>query len=120
MMPTVKQMSAGLFCLLLAMVSPASIAAQKESVAMKSSSTCGDTPLGQSLCMIEAVLNDVEATYTQTGGGGISGIKLIATKTYRVSISQEERVDTITYELDIKNGKAVISNRTESARTPGQ
>ena len=84
---------------------------------MNSGSTCGKTALEQSMRMIEAVLKDVKATYTRVGGGDITDIKLVATRTYTVSISQEERVDLITYEFDIKsNGQLVLPS---AAKIPG-
>ena len=58
-------------------------------------------------------------SYTEIGGGGISQIKLSATNTYVVSISQEERVDQITYEMSIDdNYKATIKKRTETSVNP--
>jgi hypothetical protein len=87
---------------------------------MKSGIKCGDTAISQSMCMIVAILDDVKASYTHVGGGGITEIKMIATNTYTVAISQEERVDLITYVLKIKNGMAQITSRTESTKTPGR
>ncbi|MCJ7558412.1 MAG: hypothetical protein MUP90_16075 [Gammaproteobacteria bacterium] len=87
---------------------------------MSSSFKCDSTALGNTLCMIEAVMKDVQATYTQVGGGGITEIRMVATNTYTVGISQEERVDLITYELEVKpDGQVAITKRTESTRTAG-
>lgn len=69
--------------------------------AMSSDASCQQTPLKKSQEMIRFILDDLTESYTHVGGGGISGIKLVATSTYRVSISQEERVDQITYELAV-------------------
>ena len=80
---------------------------------------CGDTALGKTLCMIEAVMKDVQTTYSQVGGGGITEIRMVATNTYTVAISQEERIDLITYELEVKSdGQVVVMKRTEGTRTP--
>jgi hypothetical protein len=118
-MPIANRILAGLACLLLLSISEAPVAAEKGARSMNPGSTCGKTALAQSMCMIEAVVKDVKATYTHVGGGGITEIKLVATKTYTVSISQEERVDLITYEFDIKpNGQLVLLKRSEDARTP--
>jgi hypothetical protein len=65
--------------------------------------------------MIRAILDDISKSYTLPGGGGISKIRLDATNVYIVSISQEERIDEITYELDIdQNCKAVILKSTNN------
>jgi hypothetical protein len=117
-MKVANRLLAGLGFLLLLSISEAPAAAQKGARPMNSS-TCGKTALEQSSCMIEAILKDVKATYTRVGGGGITDIKLIATKTYKVSISQEEQVDRITYEFDIKpNGQLVLLKRSEDTSTP--
>lgn len=80
---------------------------------------CGESALKKSICIIEAILKNVEETYHFVGGGGISSIKQDSTKTFTVSISQEERVDLITYTIEmspenivtIKNRKAGTKNR---------
>lgn len=86
---------------------------------MGSTTTCQQTPLKKSQEMIQFILNDLTETYTQVGGGGITGIKLIATDTYVISISQEERIDQITYELEVdENCKITLLNRKVSAVSP--
>jgi len=88
---------------------------------MNTSSDCSKNALVKSKCMIDAVLKDVMATYTQVGGGGITDIKLVATNKYTVSIAQEERIDQIIYELRVsEDGKVSIVNRSEATTTPGQ
>lgn len=87
---------------------------------MSSNSTCNQTPLKKSQEMIRFILNDLTQSYTEVGGGGISGIRQVATHTYMVSIAQEERIDQITYDLDIdQNCKITILSRKVSALTPG-
>ena len=60
---------------------------------------CRQTALARSKSLIDAVVADVVKTYPLTGGGGISEIQLVATDVIRVSISQEERIDEMTYHL---------------------
>ena len=81
---------------------------------------CGTTMLEKSDCMIRTTLEDIKATYTHKGGGGITEIKALATNIYRVSISQEERIDHLTYEFEWKaNGELIISKRTENTESMG-
>jgi len=88
---------------------------------MVKNSECQQTAVKKSQEMIRFILNDLSATYTQVGGGGITGIKLTATKTFQISISQEERIDQISYELAIdKNCKITVLNRKESTVSPWQ
>ena len=84
---------------------------------MIDSKTVHQTPLGRSLLLIEAILEDVVSTYTHSGGGGITSIKETATNVYAIEISQEERVDVITYEGDVSlDGIVVILNRDEGVK----
>lgn len=116
-----KRIAMILFSLLLPIASQACSAEQKGNTLMNANYECGDTALGNTLCMIESVIKDVRTTYTQVGGGGVTEIKMVATNIYRVAISQEERVDLITYELEITpERKVVIKKRTEGTRTYGQ
>ena len=88
---------------------------------MAARTDCNKNALTRSECMIDAVLKDVMATYTQVGGGGITDIKLVATSTYTVSIAQEERIDQFTYELSVTNdGRVKIVSRKEGTVTPQQ
>jgi hypothetical protein len=83
-------------------------------------SECMQSALNRSRCMIEAVLQDIKATYPLTGGGGISNLRLVATDTYAVSIAQEERLDVITYTLELDDrGQVVIRKRVEGAKSGG-
>ena len=87
--------------------------------AMNAKSDCAKSPVHRSICMIEAVLNDIQASYPDTGGGGISDIRLVATDTYTASIAQEERIDLITYKLAIDaKGQVVIKERSEGTKSP--
>ena len=100
--------------------STALVNAKKVDASMNSKPDCGKTTLSKSECMIGFVLEDIKSNYKHVGGGGITEIKSIATNVYRASISQEERIDHITYEFDLKsNGELHISKRTESSETVG-
>ena len=110
-----------LLCLSSAVICPAVTAAQKGTSAMNSKADCGKNALELSRCMIEAIVADLSATYTHVGGGGITDIKMVATNTFTVSISQEERVDLITYALKLKpDGSVEIVSRSEDTRHRGR
>jgi len=86
---------------------------------MSSEMKCTNTSVQRSQEMLRVILDDLTTSYTEIGGGGISQIKLSATNTYVVSISQEERIDQITYEMSIDdNCKATIKKRMETAVNP--
>lgn len=89
--------------------------------AMDSNQICQQTPLKKSQELIRFILDDMTKTYTQVGGGGITAIKLAATNTFVVSVSQEERIDQITYELAVDGNCAIsIVKREVTATTPWQ
>jgi len=91
----------------------------KGQIKMTSNTTCQQTQLRKSQEMIRFILDDLTVSYKHVGGGGISAIKLTATNTYLVSLPQEERIDEITYKLNIdKECKISIVSRKESTRTP--
>lgn len=82
-------------------------------------SKCKNTAVARSQEMIRTIIDDLSKSYTEAGGGGISQIKQSATDTYVVSISQEERIDQITYVMTINQDcKATIEKRTESTVNP--
>lgn len=86
----------------------------------QSENRCTMNALERSRCIIEAILKDVSETYDQVGGGGISMIKQEATNSFTVSISQEERIDLITYEVEVStSGEVTIANRTTGTKTFG-
>jgi len=86
---------------------------------MGTDTVCQQTALKRSQEMIQFILNDLTKTYTHDGGGGISEIKETATNIFVVSISQEERIDQLTYELKVgADCKITILNRSENAITP--
>ena len=84
-----------------------------------SSSLCQQNALQKSQSFIRFILDDLSRTYTQVGGGGISNIKQTATNTFRVSISQEERIDQISYELQFMKGCEIdLIDRKSTAVSP--
>lgn len=64
---------------------------------------CKMTAVKKSKAVIEAILNDLDSTYLEPGGGGISKIEQSRTNVFVVSISQEERIDQFTYEVAVDN-----------------
>jgi len=85
---------------------------------MNSGSACDKSRLTISREVIKKILEDIPLNYDQVGGE-ISGIKLVATDVYIVSISQEERVDQLTYEIKVSQDCAVeILNRTLTVESP--
>jgi hypothetical protein len=86
---------------------------------MNTENSCSVTALSKSQHFIRAILDDISANYSHVGGGGISQIKLTATNTFEISILQEERIDQITYELEINDAcKVTIKNKTIDAIMP--
>lgn len=75
---------------------------------------CKMDPIKQSVCIYQAILEDVDKNYSQRGGGGIGRIVQNATTTYSVHLLQEGREDVRVYEVKIAtNGKVTIANVTE-------
>lgn len=82
---------------------------------------CKSNSIVKSKSLINFILADILATYTHTGGGGITSIKEIATHTYEVSIAQEERMDVLTYELSNDEACTVkLLKKSESTISFGQ
>ena len=79
---------------------------------------CQMNAIERSKCIIEAILADISRTYTQVGGGGISAIKQNSTTSFTVSISQEERVDLLTYEATVDaKGKVSVKKTGEDTKS---
>jgi hypothetical protein len=79
---------------------------------------CQMNAIERSKCIIEAILADISRSYTQVGGGGISAIKQNSTTSFTVSISQEERVDLLTYEVTVDaKGKVSVKKTGEDTRS---
>lgn len=95
---------------------PAPAAWAREVAAKAAPIVCREPALIRTDCLIRAALDDLARTYKNVGGGGISEIKQLSTYVYRVSISQEERIDQVTYEFGSEpRNRFVILKRSESS-----
>ena len=76
---------------------------------------CNNSAIKKSSLLIRYVLDDIEKNYHHTGGGGISEIKQTQTNVFVVSIAQEERIDQLTYAMEIDDGcKITLLEKSES------
>ena len=74
--------------------------------------------LARSACIFELILEDLKANYPFTDGGGITSIKQNSTTSYTASISQEERVDQVVYEIEVgSDGSVSIAHKEVGADT---
>ncbi|MEM9063252.1 MAG: hypothetical protein AAGD13_22560 [Pseudomonadota bacterium] len=86
---------------------------------MAENEDCGMTAIERSRCIMEAILDDVVATYGFPNGGGISRIEQDSTWVFTVSLPQEGRIDMLTYKVELDDdGGVKIVNRTETSRDP--
>lgn len=91
----------------------------REATAKVAPIVCREPALVRTDCLIRAALDDLAKTYKNVGGGGISEIKQLSTYSYRISISQEERIDQVTYEFGVKpKSRFVILKRRASTDEP--
>lgn len=75
---------------------------------------CQMDAIEYSICVYEAILADIDENYPLRGGGGISGIVQNTTTSFTARISQEGRVDLITYEIEPgPDGGVSITGRVE-------
>lgn len=75
---------------------------------------CQMDALHRSACIFELILDDLKATFPMAGGGGISAIEQDSTTSFTASISQEEGVHHITYEIAIAgDGTVSIASKVE-------
>ena len=82
------------------------------------SRTCAMDPVQQSICIYQAILADLDKTYTMRGGGGISSIVQNSTTTFTVQIAQEGRKDIVNYTVKIgSGGKVEIVDRKQSTQS---
>lgn len=80
---------------------------------------CKVSPFIGSTKMINAILEDLNNHYKGIGGP-ITEIKQLATFKWIVSISQEGKIDQMTYDLHIDGScKPKITKRTASTKTMG-
>ncbi len=95
-------------------------AAKKDSKTMSLSKKCPPGNLHRSRCMIELLLEDLAANYGGVGGGGISSIRAATSTSYVVSLPQEERIDVLTYEFDVKaDGTISVKSKVASTQEVG-
>ena len=102
-----------LVCLHVWSISLVSIAHESLPVAKDKSAACKHKLFKKSKVSIEAILTDLDSTYSQVGGGGISEIKQTRTNVYVVSILQEEMIDQLTYEVSVDEACKVKILRKE-------
>lgn len=75
---------------------------------------CKMDVIRQSVCVYQAILEDVDKNYPLRGGGGISRIVQNSTTTYSAHLLQEGREDVRIYEVRVaSNGQVTISGVTE-------
>ena len=75
---------------------------------------CKMDAIKQSVCIYQAILEDVDKNYSMRGGGGISRVVQNSTTSYSVHLLQEGREDVRIYEVKVaSNGKVTITNVTE-------
>jgi hypothetical protein len=82
------------------------------SLAIKVNAEC-HTSLQRSSLMVTKIIDDLNQSYTWTGGGGINEIIEVASGKYRVSLPQEERVDQFYYQLEVNKKCEVIIVKKE-------
>lgn len=81
---------------------------------------CPEAAIARSACLIRAALDDLEKTYPDVGGGGITGVRALATNVYRVSVSHEERIVHLAYEFEPgPGGETVLHRRGEQVESMG-
>ena len=99
---------------------PPKSAVKKDSKPMSTSKKCPPGNLHRSRCMIELLLEDIAANYGGVSGGGISSIKAASSTSYVVSLPQEERIDLLTYEFDVKaDGTVSVKSKVASTQAVG-
>lgn len=63
--------------------------------------------------MVELMLEDIAANYDQVSGGGVTQIKQLTSRSYQISLPQEERTDLFTYEFEVNaRGEVRIARKT--------
>lgn len=75
---------------------------------------CTMDAIEQAVCIYQAILADVSASYEMRGGGGISAITQLSSTSFAVRLPQEGQVDILTYEVAIEGGKVRILSRSET------
>ena len=79
---------------------------------------CTMDAIKRSICIYQAILEDVDKNYPLRGGGGIGRIVQNSTTSYSAYILQEGHEDVRIYEVKVApNGKVTIANVTEQTVT---
>lgn len=95
-----------------------SAAAQKNKVVITTEDSCHASRFEKSQQIIRKILEDLALNYDHVGGE-ITNIQLISSNIYQVSISQEERIDQLTYHAKIGNSCEVkINTKRASVHVP--
>lgn len=67
-------------------------------------------------CMIGLILQDLATGHSGVYGGGISSINATSSTSYVVALSQDERIDRLTYEFNV-NADGSVSVKSKVAST---
>lgn len=79
---------------------------------------CTMDAIKRSICIYQAILEDVDKHYPMRGGGGIGRIVQNSTTSYSVYLLQEGHEDVRIYEVKVApGGKATITRVTEETVT---
>ncbi len=78
---------------------------------------CMMDAIKQSVCIYQAILEDVDKNYPMRGGGGIGRIVQNSTTSYSVYLLQEGHQDVRIYEVKVAKGKVTITSVTEKTIT---
>lgn len=100
-----------------ALIAQTPIQARKAVNGMSDVRTCKDSPLSQSKCMIELMLDDLEEQYGPVMVGGVSQIKAISTTSYTISVPRHERVQIYLYEFELDATSVRVKSKTESVKS---
>ena len=74
--------------------------------------------INRSSAAIKFILDDIRDSYSHTGGGGITRITEYQTDSFEVSISQEERIDILRYQVLIGTDcKVTLVKKEESVKS---
>ena len=100
--------------LLSIVLSGASIAYQP-ATAMSSTEKCQMSEFEKTVCMLDVVLQHLKDNYAPVGGG-IDGLRVIASNKVEAVMLQEERADVWTFTLQIEDGKTTIVSIEETTK----
>lgn len=88
------------------------------SAATPATRSCTMDAIKRSICIYQAILEDVDKHYPMRGGGGIGRIVQNSTTSYSAYLLQEGHEDVRTYEVKVApDGKVTIARVTEETVT---